>query len=154
MFYYKFTYPGIKDFHQVDKYFNHYFQDSWIEDNPLAKVLLDKIDNSEWLGGGLLYQRMLERRYNFTGICHGTKTIILQKYFPDKWMRITAIGENIYPLLDQCPWDLHFIGKTNLHYWGELNGYPFTIPIYLVDYDAVIHTAEEFDDYYHRWRFE
>ena len=118
----------------------------------LRKKLISEIDNSDWLGRGLLYQRLFETRYNFTGLCHGTKSVILQKYFNQFWYSSTGIGNNIYPLLSECPWDLHFIGGTNFYAWGEISGHNFSEPIYMVDFDKEVNNKYEFQECLDKWR--
>lgn len=152
MIHFKFDSSDNKPFIQVDTLFNQHFENSWINDNDFAKRLLLEIDNSEWIDGSILFQRMFETRYSIANICHGTKAIILQKYFPDKWIRSTGIGCNIYPLLKECPWDLHFIGRTNFYLYGELKGCTFNCPVYLEDFNVTIQDKFQFDNYLYRWK--
>lgn len=151
MIHYKFEPSDQKVFCEVQRYFNHHFKFDWIDSEPFAKLLIDKIDNSDYLGGGIMRNREFDQMYNFTGLCGSTKNIILQKYFPQFWYKATGIGENLYPLLDQCPWDLHFIGRTNFFAWGNLKGYPLTAEIYLDDFDITVDNKYAFDDYLRQW---
>ena len=151
MIHYKFEPTSTPVFCRVQRYFDLGFRAEWVDDEPFAKLLIDKIDKSDSRGGGVFYNREFDVLYPFSKLCGSTKNIILQKHFPQFWYKATGIGENLYPLLDQCPWDLHFIGRHNFYMWGELKGFPLTAEIYLDDFDVIVDNKYDFGDYMDQW---
>lgn len=98
------------------KLFNLVYKKEWFQD-PFVIEMIREIDKTEYFDDNLFKSPVLGyiRAEELSG---GVKTLILALKYknPDKlYYRLSSIGDNCYPLLDQ------FQDKVNVYFYGNCN---------------------------------
>lgn len=133
--------------------FDYFFRDSWIENEPVFLDLIRDVDKSEWLGGGLLRNLETGDRYNFTGLCGGTKMAMCSIMLPQYWWNIYNMGANVYPYIAEVEdkYEIHFVGDMDPFFYAGFG--PYACPsLYLDDYNVLVRNSEELEPFLDDWK--
>ena len=133
--------------------FDRFFEDSWIDNEPVFLELIRDVDHSEWLGGGLLRNLETGKRYNFTGLCGGTKMAMCSTMLPQYWWNLYHMGANVYPYLAELEdkYEMHFVADMNPIFYAEFGPYAYP-DFYLDDYGVLVTNSEDMQFYLDDWK--
>ncbi len=131
--------------YNTSAYFKYDYEDSWIVD-PFVKKMIQDVDQSAVLDGGVIDSPVLGK-IPPTGLSGGVKTLILVKFEKDKVFNASTCGDNC------AKWLLRIAENEdrtiNLHHLMNFGKEPFTVRILntnqIVDaMDELVSIAGEF----------
>lgn len=131
--------------------FETLYSEDWFKD-PWVMNLLEQVEHCKAFGRNMISLAREDVSYPAEDIGQGVKCLITAHFEPEFYCNIDHIGENLYQYLD------HFTGHSNIHLVGCLNPYHLAQlytttfpPMYLEDFDKLISSSEEFQQYFYEW---
>lgn len=129
---------GLEFIEYPDTSFEYCYNEDWFKSN-FAKKVFDKVEKCEYLGDGIFKSRVDGRKFIYSKLSTGTKTLLMLYNLDGYYFYSNKLGDNCWELLKE------FQDEKDIHF--KLNWIPIDIEgglhVFYVDIGREVVSSED-----------